>query len=125
MQAHEAGGEHLRVHAIVAPGAVSQRRGHHVRYGANARLQSAAIVHETQSVAGDRPVQVGRFRIGQRIGLTVGLHQDVDEIHRQRVVVIGREAPSPGQVGIDLDQKDPVGVGAGQNQFVARGTEMQ
>ena len=125
MQAHHAVGEHLAVDPIAPAGPGGQLVGHDVGDRADPDLEGGPVGDEAHGHVGDGVVDLVGGGVGQRIGLGVRLDQDVDQVHRQGVGVLGREGAGAGKVGAHLDHQHPVGVLARQHQLVIGAPEVE
>ena len=120
VQLHEAGGEHLRVHAEVVERACCQQLGHLAGNAADAGLQRASAVDVCDRKLGNRGLDRGGWRVGQVQRLAIALHQEVDLVDPQAVLVLAGTERA-WEVRADLHDEQSIGVGAGTVQLVDRG----
>ena len=111
--------------AVAAAGPLGQLGGHHVGDGADADLQGGAVGHVGAGLLGDGLVDLVRLGLGQGERGAVGLDQDVHQFERDGVGVVRPERRRPGQVGVDLDHEEPVGVLARQEELLVGGTDVE
>ena len=71
-------------------------------------------------MTGDGLVHVVGRRLLEGEGDRVRLHQHVDQVEGERVVEVGWEAPRARQVGVHLDEQEPIGVLAGADELRPR-----
>ncbi len=117
VQLHEPGGEHLRVHAVVAAVVVGQEPGDGRGDAADAGLEGAPVGDEGPHVTSDLLVHLGGHRVGQDEHGPVALDDQVGVVVVEAVRMVRHDAEGPRGVGHDLGDHDPFGIGDGPVQL--------
>ena len=117
VQLHQAGREHFRMDAEPTQWSRRQRRGDHVRYGADPCLERRSIDHEAQGMARNLVVPFVGRRILEGEWLAIGLDEHVDQFDGDGVVEFGQTTPGARQVGIGLNDQESIGVAAGPEEL--------
>ena len=125
VQLHQAGGEHLRVDAVVAAVTLGEQSGDRGRDAADAGLEGGAVGDEPSGVLGDRPLRVPGRRVRQGERSLVALDQDVDLVDVERVRVVRLIARRPREELGDFDDQQAIGIVGDPQQLVVGAARVQ